>query len=459
MDRQYNSLYFVGAGGIGMAALERYFIANGYKVAGYDRTRTELTDNLAAEGVEIFFDESVDLIPDYCKNPADTLVVYTPAIPDSHAGLQFFRNGGFTVMKRAQLLGLITRSSKGLCFSGTHGKTTTSSMAAHILHSSPIGCNAFLGGILRNYNSNLLLSASSPYSVIEADEFDRSFHHLSPFIAVITATDPDHLDIYGTEEAYLESFAHFTELIQPGGTLLLHTGLKVKPRVPQGVRTLTYSRDAGDYHAENVRKGNGEIVFDFVTPEGTVKDVSLGVPVDINIENAVAAMAVCSMVGVSAEVLRDAIGSFKGAKRRFEFWLKEKGENGKVVIDDYAHHPDELKASIRSVKDLYPNRKLSVIFQPHLYTRTRDFAPQFAEALSLADEVILLNIYPARELPIPGVTSEIILRDIKCPNKVICDKKDLINTIKNYNFEVLLTAGAGDVCNYLPQICEVVKSK
>ena len=459
MDRQYNSLYFVGAGGIGMAALERYFIANGYKVAGYDRTRTELTDNLAAEGVEIFFDESVDLIPDYCKNPADTLVVYTPAIPDSHAGLQFFRNGGFPVMKRAQLLGLITRSSKGLCFSGTHGKTTTSSMAAHILHSSPIGCNAFLGGILRNYNSNLLLSASSPYSVIEADEFDRSFHHLSPFIAVITATDPDHLDIYGTEEAYLESFAHFTELIQPGGTLLLHTGLKVKPRVPQGVRTLTYSRDAGDYHAENVRKGNGEIVFDFVTPEGTVKDVSLGVPGDINIENAVAAMAVCSMVGVSAEVLRDAIGSFKGAKRRFEFWLKEKGENGKVVIDDYAHHPDELKASIRSVKDLYPNRKLSVIFQPHLYTRTRDFAPQFAEALSLADEVILLNIYPARELPIPGVTSEIILRDIKCPNKVICDKKDLINTIKNYNFEVLLTAGAGDVCNYLPQICEVVKSK
>ena len=459
MDRQYTSLYFVGAGGIGMAALERYFIANGYKVAGYDRTRTDLTDNLAAEGVEIFFDESVDLIPDYCKNPADTLVVYTPAIPDSHAGLQFFRNGGFTVMKRAQLLGLITRSSKGLCFSGTHGKTTTSSMAAHILHSSPIGCNAFLGGILRNYNSNLLLSASSPYSVIEADEFDRSFHHLSPFIAVITATDPDHLDIYGTEEAYLESFAHFTELIQPGGTLLLHTGLKVKPRVPQGVRTLTYSRDAGDYHAENVRKGNGEIVFDFVTPEGTVKDVSLGVPVDINIENAVAAMAVCSMVGVSAEVLRDAIGSFKGAKRRFEFWLKEKGENGKVVIDDYAHHPDELKASIRSVKDLYPNRKLSVIFQPHLYTRTRDFAPQFAEALSLADEVILLNIYPARELPIPGVTSEIILRDIKCPNKVICDKKDLINTIKNYNFEVLLTAGAGDVCNYLPQICEVVKSK
>ena len=442
-----------------MAALERYFLARGFRVAGYDLTRTQLTDALVSEGVEICFDEAAALIPDYCKNPADTLVVYTPAIPASHEGLNYFRNGGFTVMKRAELLGLITRSTKGLCFSGTHGKTTTSSMAAHILHCSEIGCNAFLGGILRNYDSNLLLSATSPYSVIEADEFDRSFHHLSPYIAVITATDPDHLDIYGTEEAYLESFAHFTELIQPGGTLLLHTGLKVKPRVPRGVRTVTYSRTEGDYHAANVRKGNGEIVFDFVTPDGVVADVKLGVPVDINIENAVAAMAVCHMVGVPGEVLREAIGSFLGAKRRFEFWLKEPGDDGTVVIDDYAHHPDELKASIRSVKDLYPHRKLTVVFQPHLYTRTRDFAPQFAEALSLADEVILLNIYPARELPIPGVTSEIILRDIKCPNKVICDKTDLINQIKNRNFEILLTAGAGDVCNYLPQIVEEVRKK
>ena len=459
MDKDYKSIYFVGAGGIGMAALERYFLARGFRVAGYDLTRTQLTDALVSEGVEICFDEAAALIPDYCKNPADTLVVYTPAIPASHEGLNYFRNGGFTVMKRAELLGLITRSTKGLCFSGTHGKTTTSSMAAHILHCSEIGCNAFLGGILRNYDSNLLLSATSPYSVIEADEFDRSFHHLSPYIAVITATDPDHLDIYGTEEAYLESFAHFTELIQPGGTLLLHTGLKVKPRVPRGVRTVTYSRTEGDYHAANVRKGNGEIVFDFVTPDGVVADVKLGVPVDINIENAVAAMAVCHMVGVPDEVLREAIGSFLGAKRRFEFWLKEPGDVGTVVIDDYAHHPDELKASIRSVKDLYPHRKLTVVFQPHLYTRTRDFAPEFAEALSLADEVILLNIYPARELPIPGVTSEIILRDIKCPNKVICDKTDLINQIKNRNFEVLLTAGAGDVCNYLPQIVEEVRKK
>ncbi len=454
--KDYKSIYFVGAGGIGMAALERYFLAKGFRVAGYDRTRTELTDALASEGVAICYDEAASLIPDYCKNTSDTLVVYTPAVPASHEGLCFFRNGGFTIMKRAELLGLITRSSKGLCFAGTHGKTTTSSMAAHILHCSTIGCNAFLGGILRNYGSNLLLSATSPYSVIEADEFDRSFHHLSPYIAVITATDPDHLDIYGTEEAYLESFAHFTELIQPGGTLLLHTGLKVQPRVPQDVRTLTYSRNEGDYHAARVRKGNGEIVFDFVTPDGVVADVKLGVPVDINIENAVAAMAVCHMVGVPGEVMRDAIGSFLGAKRRFEFWLKEPGADGRVIIDDYAHHPDELRASISSVKDLYPHRKLTVVFQPHLYSRTRDFAPQFAEALSLADEVILLNIYPARELPIPGVTSEIILRDIKCPVKEICDKSLLVNRIKNRNFEVLLTAGAGDVCNFLPAIVDAV---
>ena len=457
--KDFKSIYFVGAGGIGMAALERYYLSKGIKVAGYDRTSTDLTRALANEGVEISYEQGADVIPDYCRNAADTLVVYTAAMPADDPKLAYFSAGGFTMMKRAQLLGLITRDSKGICISGTHGKTTTSSMAAHILHCSEIGCNAFLGGILRNYDSNLLLSATSPYSVIEADEFDRSFHHLSPYIAVITATDPDHLDIYGTEEAYLESFAHFTELIQPGGTLLLHTGLKVKPRVPRGVRTVTYSRTEGDYHAANVRKGNGEIVFDFVTPDGVVADVKLGVPVDINIENAVAAMAVCHMVGVPGEVLREAIGSFLGAKRRFEFWLKEPGDDGTVVIDDYAHHPDELKASIRSVKDLYPHRKLTVVFQPHLYTRTRDFAPEFAEALSLADEVILLNIYPARELPIPGVTSEIILRDIKCPNKVICDKTDLINQIKNRNFEVLLTAGAGDVCNYLPQIVEEVRKK
>lgn len=456
---QFDSLYFVGAGGIGMAALERYYLAKGYRVAGYDLTSSQLTSQLASEGVEMYYDESADLIPSYCRDPKKTLVVYTPAVPETHAGLRYFRENGFEVVKRAQLLGIITHNSLGLCFSGTHGKTTTSSMAAHILNTSPIGCNAFLGGVLRNYGSNLLLSDKSDYTVIEADEFDRSFHWLSPYIAVVTATDPDHLDIYGTEEAYLESFTHFTELIKPGGCLIMHTGLKMKPRVNDNVKIYTYSKEEDDFHAANIRKGNGEIVFDFIGPDVEVRDINLGVPVDINIENAVAAMAVCHLAGVEGDDMRRAMASFQGAKRRFEFWLKEPGPKGKVVIDDYAHHPDELKASIRSVRDLYPDRKLTVIFQPHLYSRTRDFAPQFAEALSLADEVILLDIYPAREKPIPGVTSEIIFKDIKCPYKAICDKANLISTIKNYNFDVLLTAGAGDICNYLPAICEIIKDK
>ena len=456
-EQQYSNIYFVGAGGIGMAALVRYFLSKGMKVAGYDRTRTDLTDALTAEGAEIVYDESASLIPDYCRDKQNTLVVYTPAIPASHEGLSYFRDGGFTVMKRAQVLGLITNHSKGICFSGTHGKTTTSSMAAHILHSSPIGCNAFLGGILRNYNSNFMLSTTSPYTVIEADEFDRSFHWLNPYIAVVTATDPDHLDIYGTEEAYLESFAHFTELVQPGGALIVHTGLKLRPRPQEGVAVYSYSRDEGDFHAENVRKGDGEIHFDFVSPKGRINDISLGVPVDINIENAVASMAACQLAGASDDDMRKAVATFLGAKRRFEFWLKEPGKEGRVMIDDYAHHPDELKASIRSVKDLYHDRKLTVIFQPHLYTRTRDFAPEFAEALSLADEVVLLDIYPARELPIEGVTSEIIFKDIKCKNKVLCTKNSLLETIKNYNFDVLLTAGAGDISNLLPEICETIK--
>lgn len=442
-----------------MAALVRYYLSKGCRVAGYDRTETDLTKELIAEGAEIVYDDSADLIPDYCRDKESTLVVYTPAVPANHPGLTYFRDNGFDVMKRAQVLGLITHDSKALCFSGTHGKTTTSSMAAHILHCSPIGCNAFLGGILRNYDSNFLLNKTSPYSVIEADEFDRSFHWLNPYIAVVTATDPDHLDIYGTEEAYLESFAHFTELIQPGGALICHTGLKLKPRVNEGVKTYFYSRDEGDFHAANIRKGDGEITFDFIAPNGIIKDVRLGVPVDINIENAIASMAVCSLIGIDSEVMKKAMASFLGAKRRFEFWMKEPGANGHVVIDDYAHHPDELKASIRSVRDLYPGRKLTVIFQPHLYTRTRDFAPQFAEALSAADEVLLLDIYPAREQPIEGVSSELILKDIKCANKAVCKKEDLIKTIKNYNFDVLLTAGAGDICNYLPQICKTIKGE
>ena len=433
-----------------MSALVRYFLAKGYRVAGYDRTPSALTAQLEQEGAELSFTDDVTSIPAYCRDAATTLVVYTPAIPAEHKGLAYFRENGFRVMKRAQLLGLITRNSRGLCFSGTHGKTTTSSMCAHILAQSEIGCNAFLGGILKNYDSNLILSADSPYTVIEADEYDRSFHWLHPYIAVVTATDPDHLDIYGTEEAYLESFAHFTSLVQPGGTLIVRQGIKLVPRVQEGVTCYTYSaRDGGDFHAENIRIGDGRIVFDLMTPGEPVADVELGVPVEINIENAVAAMAVAWLCRVPADAMRRAMATFAGAKRRFDFWLKTPE---RVMIDDYAHHPDELKASIRSVRALYPGRRLSVIFQPHLYTRTRDFAPQFAEALSLADEVILLDIYPARELPIPGVTSQIIFDRITCRDKELCPREKLLERIKGCNFDVLLTLGAGDIDRLLPQI-------
>lgn len=458
--KDFKSLYFVGAGGIGMAAIERYFLAKGKKVAGYDRTSTDLTTALEKEGVEITFEDNADKIPAYCRDKDTTLVVYTPAIPTTQPILKYFIDNGFEVVKRAKLLGVVTEHSKGLCFSGTHGKTTTSSMCAHILETAGVGCNAFLGGVLRNYNSNFLLSSTSPYSVIEADEFDRSFHHLTPYIAVVTATDPDHLDIYGNYENYLESFAHFTELIRPDGTLLIHTGLKLKPRVAEGVKTFTYSRNDGDYHAQNIRKGDGEIEFDFVTPDGIVPDIKLGVPVDINIENAVAAMAVCHMIGVDADAMRTAIGTFMGAKRRFEFWLKQPLPGGHVVIDDYAHHPNEIKASIKSVKDLYAGRKLSVIFQPHLYTRTRDFANEFAEALSLADEVYLLPIYPAREAPIPGVTTQIIYDKVTSKvKKNFASKEDLLKSLQSLKFEVLLTVGAGDIVNLLPQICEEVQKQ
>ncbi|MBQ0114546.1 MAG: UDP-N-acetylmuramate--L-alanine ligase [Bacteroidales bacterium] len=457
--KDFNSLYFIGAGGIGMAALERYFMARGKRIAGYDRTPSDLTAELQAEGVDITFDDDPAAIPECCSDPATTLVVYTAAMPEDHRLLVHFRQQGFEVVKRAKLLGIITRASKGLCFAGTHGKTTTSSMAAHVLQVSGIGSNAFLGGVLRNYNSNCLLSDDSPYSVIEADEFDRSFHQLNPYIAVITSTDPDHLDIYGNYENYLEGFAHFTELMRPDGALIIHTGLDLVPRAPQGVKTYTYSRDEGDFHAANIRCANGDITFDLVTPWETICDITLGVPVEINIENAVAALAACRLVDVPANAMKEGMESFMGPKRRFEFWLKEPGAAGKVMIDDYAHHPDEIKASINSVRRLYPDRKLTVIFQPHLYTRTRDLADGFAQALSLADELLLLPIYPARELPIAGVTSKIILDKVTCNKKQIYTKENLINSIHLLNFEVLLTVGAGDIANLLPDICCEIKKQ
>lgn len=451
--KDYKNIYFIGAGGIGMAALERYFMKRGYKVGGYDRTPTELTAALQKEGAEIMFDADAAAIPLPYRSADDTLVVYTPAVPDDNPLMAYFRENGFDIVKRAKLLGLVTENSKGLCFAGTHGKTTTSSMAAHMLYSSPVGCNAFLGGVLNNYGTNFLLSDNSPYSVIEADEYDRSFHHLHPYIAVITSMDPDHLDIYGTPEEYRKSFSVFTEKIVPGGKLLHHVDIPLESHCNESVDIYTYSRDKGDFHAENIRHEHGSVIFNIVTPDGVINDIEPGVPVEINVDNSIAAIAAVWLAGERDEnIIRSAMKSFRGPKRRFEFWLKEPGKDGRAIIDDYAHHPMELTQSIMSVKALYPGRKLTVAFQPHLYSRTRDFAHEFAEALSLADNVVLLDIYPARELPIPGVSSEIIYRDITSSCKYMCNKDEFVDKINELGFDILLTAGAGDICNYLPQL-------
>lgn len=451
-NQSFENVYFVGAGGIGMAALERYFLSRGLRVGGYDHTPSHLTAALEAEGVEMTFDDAAEAIAEPFRDPAKTLVLYTPAVPASHPGLTWFRDNGFRVIKRSKALGIITDAYKSLCFAGTHGKTTTSCMAAHLLEVSGRGSNAFLGGILRNYGSNLLLSATSPWAVAEADEFDRSFHQLKPWVAVITSTDPDHLDIYHTEEAYLESFTKFSSLIRPGGTLLMHTGLKFKPAPGEDVSVMTYSRDAGDYHAANIRRSEGAITFDLVGPAGTVivSDIALGVPVEVNIENAIAALGAIDIAGeLDADSARRAMASFMGAERRFEFRLNRPG---RVIIDDYAHHPRELRASIESVRALYPSRRLSVAFQPHLYTRTRDFAPDFARALSLADDVVILDIYPAREQPIEGVTSDLIFNDVTAPRKLKATRENLADVVKNLNFEVLLVLGAGNITDCIPSI-------
>ncbi|MBD5340999.1 MAG: UDP-N-acetylmuramate--L-alanine ligase [Bacteroides sp.] len=453
------NIYFVGAGGIGMANLVRYYLRHGYEVAGYDRTPSALTDELSEEGAKLIFEDNCELIPDGFRNPADTLVVYTPAVPASNTILSYFRDNGFEVIKRAALLGRITRSTDAICVAGSHGKTTTSSMIANILRDAEPGCTAFLGGILRNTGSNLVLNENSRLSVIEADEYDRSFHQLHPYIAVVTSTDPDHLDIYGDEEHYLEAFSIFTSLIRPGGTLITHTGLKYTPDVAEGVKIQTYSGGSeGDWHAEDITFGNGKVTFTLVGPDNLrIEGMSPGVPVEINIDNAVAAAAAALTAGATPEEVKRGLASFKGAKRRFEVWLDgSKHPGAPVLIDDYAHSPNEIVSSIRSVRKLYPGRKLSVIFQPHLYTRTRDFADEFAEALSLADEVIMPEIYPARELPIPGISSLTVLDNVKSQEKSFCERKDLLNLIKNSNFEILMTLGAADIDRLLPEINDIL---
>ena len=451
------SVYFIGAGGIGMSALVRYFLAFGYRVGGYDRTPSELTAKLISEGAEIHFEENVDIIPECFKDKKRTLVVYTPAIPEDHKELVYFRNEGFEVHKRAQVLGALTCKHKGLCVAGTHGKTTTSAMVAHILHESHVDCNAFLGGITKNYGTNYILSKNSDYVVIEADEFDRSFHWLRPYASVITATDPDHLDIYGTKEAYLESFRKYTSLIQPGGALIVHKGLEVKPDVQEGVRVYEYSRESGDFHAENISIGNGEIRFDFVYPEGRIENINLGVPVSINIENGIAAMALAKLAGATDKELADGMASFSGVDRRFDFKIKS---DKHVFLTDYAHHPQEIKQSAMSVRELYKDRKITAIFQPHLYTRTRDFYKDFADSLSLLDEVILADIYPAREKPIPGVTSRLIYDNLKPGvKKRLCKSNEIVDIVRNEDFDVLVLLGAGDIDKYVPEITDILNSK
>ena len=451
------SVYFLGAGGIGMSALIRYFLSHGKRVAGYDRTPSELTARLVEEGAVIHYEEDVNQIPEWCRDAATTLIVYTPAIPNEHAELNYFRTNGFEIHKRAQALGIITRRSKALCVAGTHGKTTTSTMAAHLLQQSHVGCTAFLGGISKNYGTNLLLSQESPYTVIEADEFDRSFHWLSPYMSVITATDPDHLDIYGTWEAYLESFRHYTTLIQPGGVLILHEGLALKPDVQPGVKVYTYSRDHGDFHAENIRIGGGEIFMDFVAPDTRICDVQLGVPVSININNGVAAMALAHLNGVTDEEIKRGMANFRGVDRRFDFKLKT---DRIVFISDYAHHPAEIAQSVRSIRELYRDKKITAVFQPHLYTRTRDFYREFADSLSLLDEVILTDIYPAREEPIPGVSSRLIYDQLRPGiEKCLCRKEDVPALLETKNIEVLIVLGAGDMDNYALQITRLLEQR
>ena len=451
------AVYFIGAGGIGMSALVRYFLSKGKKVGGYDRTPSELTEKLIKEGALIHYEDNICSIPADFKAKESTLIVYTPAIPASHTEFTWFRDNGFSIQKRSQVLGMLTRSGKGLCVAGTHGKTTTSTMAAHLLHQSHVECNAFLGGISKNYGTNLLLSDKSEYVVIEADEFDRSFHWLTPFATVITATDADHLDIYGTKEAYLESFSHYTSLIQPGGALIMREGIELDPQLQEGVTLYTYSRQSGDFHAENVRIGNGEIFFDYISPLGNIKDIQLGVPVAINIENGIAAMALAQLSGVNNDEIKQAMATFRGVDRRFDFKIK----NDKVVfLSDYAHHPEEIKQSILSMRALYNDKKLTAVFQPHLYTRTRDFYQEFADSLSLLDEIILTEIYPARELPIEGVSSQLIYDHLRPGiEKCICRKEDIIQVLKEKKIEVLITLGAGDIDNYVPQICDLLNKE
>ncbi len=459
-----SSVYFVGIGGIGMSAIARYFKSIGAFVAGYDLRESPLTKTLEQEDIIIHYSDDVKLIPEPCLG-IDTLVIYTPAVPQTHSELNFFRKQGNRIMKRAEVLGLITQDKDGLCVAGTHGKTTTSSLLAHLLYSSSLGCNAFLGGISNNYQTNLLLNDRSSSFVVEADEFDRSFHHLSPKMAIITSSDPDHLDIYGTEEAYLESFEHFTSLIKEGGTLLIHNSVNITPRLQENCQLYSYSgEDKADFYASNIELREARLFFrwhyiDRDSLQARFADFELGVPLLINISNAVVALAVAYLNGASIVELQGALRSFDGVQRRFDRHIKV----GKtLLIDDYAHHPIELSAAISSVRYLYPERRVIGVFQPHLYSRTQDFYREFADSLSALDELVLLDIYPAREAPIEGVTSELIANRVKnCPVTLL-KKEELLeffNKREDLDGSVVLTVGAGDIALLVGELKKILSDK
>ena len=436
-------IYFLGIGGIGMSALARYFYRRGYAVSGYDRTPSALTKELEEEGMTVIYDDSIEDLRFKILDlsPTNTLIVRTPAVPEDSVIYTYLRKEGFTIKKRAEVLGMVTREKKALCVAGTHGKTTTSTMIAHLMAPT----NAFLGGISMNYDTNLLVDKESEYVVAEADEYDRSFHHLTPYISVVTSVDADHLDIYGTAEAYREAFAHYTSLIT--GALVMKQGIALEPRLQPGVKCYTYGME----NAANIRVADGQISFDYVSPLATIRDISLGVPVWVNIENAIAAITVALLAGVPVAQIKERMANFKGVWRRFNIHVN----TPKVVyIDDYAHHPQEMATAIDSVRKLFPERKLIGVFQPHLYTRTRDFADGFKRVLGTLDECVLLPIYPARELPIPGVTSEML------GGKVV-EKKDLIEELKkrvdaSKEPVVVLTIGAGDIDRLVPQVTEAL---
>lgn len=450
---QYKNIYFLGIGGIGMSALARYFRHEAMQVAGYDRTPTPLTRQLEQEGIAVTYDDTPETIPVPFRNPRETLVVYTPALPPDHRQWQFFREGEFEILKRSRTLGIVAQGKYVMAVAGTHGKTTTTTMTAWFNHIAGGGGSAFLGGISKNFDSNLVLGPGARLAV-EADEYDRSFHQLYPNVAVITAADADHLDIYGTHEVMKEAFSVFIDRIKPGGTLILKQGVELEIR-NTAIRVYRYSCDGpADFYADNIALLEGGYYrFDLVSPDGAIRDCTLGVPGRINVENCVAAAAMLRVAGCDEDKLREAIASFRGVKRRFDFHINTPR---RIYMDDYAHHPDELRAAITSVRAMFPHRWMTVIFQPHLYTRTRDFYREFAEALSLADELLLLPIYPAREKSIPGINSELIASLTTIPAQIV-DKPQLISKIREIDPGLLITFGAGDIDIFCEPITKLLE--